>query len=398
MDDYKVEYCYRGNMLFMMGSDGWDYLISSGVNDAWHLVDAEHTPHPMYGEDTPLTEEEALAFAIKLGMTKEAFYMVDSAEVMEYRKRAEDGFASDQFSLGACYSYGSGVPQNHEMAAKWYRKAAEQGHEIAIHRLGIAYEFGTGVKQNYEEAVKWYRKAAYKGYAPAKRNLGHCYGRGFGVEKNFEKAYHLYKEAALEGDTPSQYCLGCCLYDGEGVREDREEAVKWFREAALEGNEHAQYMLASCYENGEGVDKDIKEAIRFYKMAEGHFPKEVKEALSRLGEEDAQDELKKRLMSYLGLSEEEYWEKLCIYGFEFDKSSLISLKRLDRYTQFGDPDDLDDEAWLMAIYGMLNAYKPWNWEWDDDCWKSGKPPRRIPQKPEPSNHPDLESIVDADLF
>ena len=53
-----------------------------------------------------------------------------------YRLAAEQGYANAQFVLGQLYSYGKGVPQDHEATTRWYHLAAEQGHAQALHHLG----------------------------------------------------------------------------------------------------------------------------------------------------------------------------------------------------------------------------------------------------------------------
>ena len=44
-----------------------------------------------------------------------------------WRPLAEQGDAYAQFSLGAMYDEGQGVPQNYAVAVEWFRKAADQG-------------------------------------------------------------------------------------------------------------------------------------------------------------------------------------------------------------------------------------------------------------------------------
>jgi TPR repeat protein len=115
------------------------------------------------------------------------------AEVEAWTKetftKAEQGYASAQFSLGLMYSNGQGVPQDDKEALKWWRKAAEQGHGKAQFNLGVAYANDKGVAQDYKEAFKWYRKAAEQGLADAQRDLGVAYGTGRGVAQDTVNAY-----------------------------------------------------------------------------------------------------------------------------------------------------------------------------------------------------------------
>lgn len=112
------------------------------------------------------------------------------------RKKAENGDAEAQLSLGVSYDKGEGVPQNYAEAAKWYRKAAEQGHVIAQYNLGDMYYEGAGVPRNYAEAAKWFRRAADQGDPYAQYDLGSMYEEGKGVSRSYEKAYIWFTLAA----------------------------------------------------------------------------------------------------------------------------------------------------------------------------------------------------------
>ena len=89
----------------------------------------------------------------------------------ELRRRAEQGDAEAQFSLGFRYGEGEGVPEDRQEALKWWRKAAEQGHAMAQYSLGVSYEIGEGVAQGSAETVKWCRLAAEQGNDDAKFSL-----------------------------------------------------------------------------------------------------------------------------------------------------------------------------------------------------------------------------------
>ena len=54
-----------------------------------------------------------------------------SKEIDEYKKKAEQGDAEAQCSLGDCYRLGLGVEQDYSAAFKWYQLSAEQGNSIA---------------------------------------------------------------------------------------------------------------------------------------------------------------------------------------------------------------------------------------------------------------------------
>ena len=70
---------------------------------------------------------------------------IPPSAVAEIWRRAEQGNAQAQNSLGTYYEVGRGVAQDDRQAAAWYRKAAEQGHADAQYYLGNMYEGGRGV-------------------------------------------------------------------------------------------------------------------------------------------------------------------------------------------------------------------------------------------------------------
>lgn len=114
---------------------------------------------------------------------------------------AQNGSRDAQALVGAGYSEGKGVGQDHAKAAKWWLKAAEQGHANAQVSLGAAYQQSKGVPQDYVEAAKWYRKAADQGNAKGQLNLGEMYRVGAGVPQNYVEAHKWFELAAIYNST-----------------------------------------------------------------------------------------------------------------------------------------------------------------------------------------------------
>lgn len=152
------------------------------------------------------------------------------------RSLAEQGDASAQNRLGAMYSDGKGVPQDHKEAAKWLRLAAEQGNANAQNNLGLMYFLGEGVPQDYKEALKWQLLAAG------------------------------------QGNIAAQYAIGVMHHIGQGVPQDYKEAVKCYLLAAEQGNVNAQTNLGGMYENGEGVLQDFVLAHMWINIAAASSP------------------------------------------------------------------------------------------------------------------------------
>jgi len=84
----------------------------------------------------------------------------------EWRPLAEQGHASAQYSLGAAYYNGEGVPQNYETAVKWFRRAAERGNAEAQNRLGLMYRDGHGIPQDDVYAHMWLNLSASQAPGP----------------------------------------------------------------------------------------------------------------------------------------------------------------------------------------------------------------------------------------
>ena len=70
--------------------------------------------------------------------------------------------------LGESYAEGKGVPQDYAEAVKWFRKAAEQGSATAQYSLGWCYAEGEGVPKDDVLAYMWLNLAAASGNEDAK--------------------------------------------------------------------------------------------------------------------------------------------------------------------------------------------------------------------------------------
>lgn len=183
------------------------------------------------------------------------------------RKAAEQGHATSQAVLGIMCEWSFGVPQDYAQALAWYRKAAEQGNAGAGYALGCYYWEGRGVLQDYEQARAWFRKAAELGDASAQFNLGVICGFGQGLPQDDAEAVFWYRKAAEQGDALAQFNLGVMYHFGRGVPQDDAEAVSWFRKAAEQRHGGAANNLAVSYARGRGVPQDYEQAVRWYRVA-----------------------------------------------------------------------------------------------------------------------------------
>lgn len=114
--------------------------------------------------------------------------------------KSENGDANAQYSLGACYMRGEGVPQDVNKAFEYYLMAANQGDKSAQFSVATCYSYGKGTELNKEKALEFYLKSAEQGYDKSQFAVGHFYeyGQG-GLDINHDVAIEWYKKAAEQG-------------------------------------------------------------------------------------------------------------------------------------------------------------------------------------------------------
>jgi TPR repeat protein len=84
-----------------------------------------------------------------------------SAQIKEYKSKAEAGDAKSQLTLAILYSNGHyDLPQNYNEAIKWYRKSASQGIGFAQIGLGLLYMQGRGIPQDPIESYAYFSLAS----------------------------------------------------------------------------------------------------------------------------------------------------------------------------------------------------------------------------------------------
>ena len=91
------------------------------------------------------------------------FPVIANSQLEELVKKAEQGDALAQYSLGVMYYESKGVPQDYKKAIEWYTKAAEQGLDHAQYNLGQMYYEDKGVPQDYKKAYAWAHVAEASG-------------------------------------------------------------------------------------------------------------------------------------------------------------------------------------------------------------------------------------------
>ena len=89
-----------------------------------------------------------LLFVINLGASK----------FSDTKKKAKQGDAEAQYSLGWMYDDGEGTSVNKKKAFEWCKKSAEQGYAPAQHNLGWMYDDGEGTEVDKKQAKEVWEK------------------------------------------------------------------------------------------------------------------------------------------------------------------------------------------------------------------------------------------------
>lgn len=86
--------------------------------------------------------------------------------IEKFSEASSKGLAEASHYLGYCHFKGLGTEQNMDKAIEYYKKSAELGYDSSQFSLGQIYE-----TQNMDEAIKWYQLAAEQGHEKAQQRL-----------------------------------------------------------------------------------------------------------------------------------------------------------------------------------------------------------------------------------
>ncbi len=194
-----------------------------------------------------------------------------------YKKSVAQNNANGQLGYGLLFDAAGNLGE----AVKWVRLSADNGNSAAQYTMGALYEGGKGVPQSRSDAIAWYTKSAEKNNAAAKSALQRinstpasqpataaaptsngggkddldrgltAYSKG-----NFDAALSAFRAASAAGNAAAQNMMGVMYAKGEGVAKSDTDAFNWYKLAAEGGNPNAQGNLASRYLSGVGAAKD----------------------------------------------------------------------------------------------------------------------------------------------
>ena len=223
----------------------------------------------------------------------------DERNVRSYTKRAKEGDAEAQRTLGALYMNGQWVEQDSKKAFPWFLAAAKQGDMESQALVGQMLETGDGAAADPKKAHGWYRKAGEQGDATAAYNAGRLHleegetaeattwfrrsadaglpeaktaldslkGGATLAKVSPKEQIEIYEDDAKQGDVDAQLALGLLYLHGEGETRDTGKGIDYLEEAAEQGNAEAQATLGMVYDQGIGVRPDAKRAVEWYERA-----------------------------------------------------------------------------------------------------------------------------------
>ncbi|MBI3880609.1 MAG: sel1 repeat family protein [Verrucomicrobia bacterium] len=201
-----------------------------------------------------------------------------------FSKSAAQGFLAGQASLADCYRYGRGVPQNKAIADAILLKLANEGDALMQRSLGLAFE-GEMVRKGWTyrvsgefvplaiQAYKWYSLAATQGEASAAKDRNELAAAM--DPKDLAAAQRLAAEFKPAEKTPWPVPPRPPTEEEKAAEIKKLQAEKEKKEAAMEkmkatqakvlalqmrqasnGSATFQFDLGARYLKGDGVEKN----------------------------------------------------------------------------------------------------------------------------------------------
>lgn len=192
---------------------------------------------------------------------------------------AAAGDARAQFTVGAMYETGRGVPRDDALCARWWRASAEQGLADAQKNMGSLYFSGRGVPLDYAQSMQWFLKAAEQDHPHAQKYAALGYAQGLGLPVDAAKARY-WEDRAKAHDPANAAVVFRGAYEQPGTApKGDDEIFALFQQQAEAGNPRAQFYIGVAYTSGMGVTKDpvkahewiLKAAERGVNSAQGNL-------------------------------------------------------------------------------------------------------------------------------
>lgn len=185
-------------------------------------------------------------------------FMPLEQRVAKWQAAAKKGNVHAQYSLGAAYSLGDGVPKDMNKAIELFKKAAKKSDADAAFNLGVIYMTGDGVPVDNQQAKTYFEQAAAKNDERAMAALGQLYELGKLGAPDDTKAFEYYQNSAFLGDADALFNAGIFYYEGKGTDKDLSLALACFEKSAYQGHEKAKMVLDGLAKGQQIRFNDVK--------------------------------------------------------------------------------------------------------------------------------------------
>lgn len=279
-----------------------------------------------------------------------------SSHISDLLRKAQQGNADAQCSLGKLYAKGEGVPQSDANAKYWYEQAAvQEGIDIRVLEDLACLYLVDGLAESEEKAIEWCERAAARGSTWAMCNLADICA----LRDDNEKARSWYEKAAAHGDLDDDELIDLAhlYYIDDNVHNNRKKALKWLKRAVARGNVCAMVWIGDMYfEGGGGVWPNLIRAEEWYQRAAAEGNDEAMYKLGTLYTEVNQYDSAKK-----------WWEQsaaagnaaaMCALGDLYDEGLGVPEdleKALSLWEQAAAAGDLDARARLRDLEKISNS-------------------------------------------
>lgn len=178
------------------------------------------------------------------------------------------------------------------------KKAAEKNNVYAQWYLARCYKYGWNGQIDKEQYTIWLKRSAKNKYYKAMTELAREYILGKYISRDYKKAYELLSELENADGWVAFACsgkyyalLGCLYEHGLEVVKDSNKAIDYYKKGSNWSDCVAEYNLARCYEEGIGLERDLDKAKEYYSKAKEHNHGKAAEALQRIEDKIACDDL-----------------------------------------------------------------------------------------------------------
>lgn len=192
------------------------------------------------------------------------------------------------YLLGKIFFDGIYARPDYQKSIDYWSAGAQRGSLDCEKSLGDCYFFGNGFPEDNLKALEIYQSVLQKNPTELHSlcQIGRMYGYGWGVNKDVPHAIKLLENAWEKGSARAATEIGLLyMFETERNVENVKSAIKWYQRGADKGDPKGCYRMGLLHESGDyGVAKSPKMAYRLMCRA-----KELTDALGFLIESSGFD-------------------------------------------------------------------------------------------------------------